>query len=134
MTRIEDKPEYDLEDEDDLRIAFNSYNPEEDPSGNIGIGLAEAALKRFGYDQKKVQEWANATRKRILFSDKPGLERTCEETSINSKTQRDKAFASGDYINFVRLCEESGYNPDGKAEREAYSQGVFLIGMENIRR
>lgn len=57
--------DYDLEDDDDLRTRFNSYNPDEDPNGSIGLALAEAAMRRCGYDSKKVQQWANSTKDSI---------------------------------------------------------------------
>ena len=60
-----DKAEFDMEDEDDLRVRFNHYDPDEDPNGSIGIGLAEAAMKRCGYNTKKVQIWANSARDSI---------------------------------------------------------------------
>ncbi len=47
-----------------------------------------------------------------------------------SKSQRDRALSSGDYVRFVGLCDETGYMPDGEAEEEAYGQGCFLIKQE----
>ncbi|MCX6746723.1 MAG: hypothetical protein NTU63_01150 [Candidatus Pacearchaeota archaeon] len=36
---------------------YHEYNPNEDPSGSIGIGIAEAVYHRFGGDWGKIELW-----------------------------------------------------------------------------
>ncbi|VVB82031.1 Uncharacterised protein [uncultured archaeon] len=61
-----------LEDEienDNLKQAFLSYNPENDPNGSIGIALADAAFKVCGYNPNKLQDWLSEDEKSLVSSD-----------------------------------------------------------------
>ena len=48
---------FSVTDESDFEDAFFSYNSENDPSGSIGIGLADAAFFRARREKLPIELW-----------------------------------------------------------------------------
>lgn len=153
MTRTEDKPDYDSYDDDDLRTRFNSYNPDKDSNGSIGLALAEAAMKRCGYDYKKVQQWANSTRDSI---EKATLERIARAALTRfSELEAGERIHGREIAQKLSAIRNAGYSVPayshlsrdeqwkllrqirssvGKEVREKYPEIARAIEQENQRR
>lgn len=76
---LEDKFE-----EDKLKQAFLSYDPENDPNGGIGIALAGAALEVCG-SQDKIRVWLSEDEKSLVSSDN-------KYTQFYKATERNRLF------------------------------------------
>ena len=101
---------YNESSDEKLRRNLLSYDPENDPRGDMGHGLAEAALQRAKRAGKSIEDWLkkskNVKHSKILGN--PSLEKEVAE-AIYKTVSSQRLYLGDAEILVARLLKEHGY-------------------------
>jgi len=103
--------------EDNLRREFNNYSPDEDPNGERGLALAEAAMKINGYDVKRVQRWARVSQ---------NLEKIAQTALVLTESEKVAGLTDKGVRKKLSQIREAGYNVKPYSEMNAKEARNYL--------